>query len=116
MSRPVAVALRKRLVAATVLSFSLFALAVAAFFILLFGRADRQWQIARSVTRVLCALHDGHGSCSFSAWSYHLHLEGRRIGHWRVRAVDALFRQPGHCRVAYEWHLARGLFDADELG
>jgi len=75
----------------------------------------RYWleQVGRALSRLLNAVAGGEGDCTFSAWSWHLKLRGKPTGALRVAVVDALSRQEGHCRRAYEWHAARGLIQRD---
>lgn len=66
-------------------------------------------EVGSACSRLLNALCGGDGSVTFSAASWQLQRDGSRWGAWRVRVVDRLNREPGHCERAWRWHHARGL-------
>ncbi len=66
-------------------------------------------EVGSALSRLLNALAGGDGAVTFSAASWHLHLRGARLGTLRVRLVDWINRDPGHCEAAYRWHRERGL-------
>lgn len=101
--------LKSRLSLAVLLPAGLILLAVIAFFGVLLGRQEQRREIARGMSRVLSALWDGQGDCTFSAWSYRMVVTGKPWGPPRVRFVDALNDEPGHCAEAYSWHKDHGL-------
>jgi hypothetical protein len=75
-------------------------------------------QIGRATSRLLNAIIGGEGDTTFSAYSYHLMIDGksrasRVYGRVRVAIVDRLLGS-GHCFVAYAWHNKRGLFEIDK--
>lgn len=77
----------------------------------------RYWfvQVFRASSRLLNALTGGEGDSTFSAWSYHLMVKGKRSGYWRVKIIDSLFfNGAGHCEAAYRWHVERGLLERDD--
>lgn len=97
----------------------------------------RYWltQIGRAASRLLNAALGGEGDCTFSAWSWELKRRADAIdlesvhGEWqafraialilwaesRVRFVDWLwFNGPGHCRRAWDWHMAHDLIRRDD--
>lgn len=106
---------KSRLGQAVLLPAGLVALAVIAFFVVLLGRREQRREIARGMSRTLSGCWDGQGDCTFSAWSYRMVVHGKEWGPWRVRVVDALNDEPGHCFEAYLWHARHGLLDRDEL-
>lgn len=71
-------------------------------------------QVGRASSRLLNAVTGGEGDCTFSAWSYELFRNGSRVGYWRVRFVDWLNREPGHCYTSWVWHEAKGLIARDD--
>lgn len=81
----------------------------------LFGRKDARREIERGMSRELSALWDGQGDCTFSAWSYRMLVYGKEWGPFRVRSVDWLNREPGHCLRAFEWHQLHGLLERDDI-
>lgn len=66
-------------------------------------------EVGSALSRLLSAICGGDGSVTFSAASYDLAVAGSRWGALRVRVVDFLNREPGHCQIAWEWHRARSL-------
>jgi hypothetical protein len=88
-------------------------IAVAAFVAILFGRAEQRLEIARGMTRTLSGVWDGQGDCTFSAWSWHMKVRGKKWGATRSAVVDWL-SSPGHCERAWAWHQAHRLFDRDD--
>lgn len=105
---------KSRLGLAILLPAGLVALAAIAFFVILLGRWEQRREIARSMSRVLSACWDGQGDCSFSAWSYRMVIHGKPWGAPRVRFVDWINDEEGHCLDAYLWHEKHGLLDRDE--
>lgn len=76
----------------------------------------RYWieQVGRALSRLLNAVTGGEGDSTFSAWSYHLLVQGKPWGAWRVDFVDGLpGNYPGHCKEAYDWHVERHLLERD---
>lgn len=107
--------LKSRLSLAVLLPAGLVVLAAITFLAVLFGRWEQRREIARGMSRVLSALWDGQGDVTFSAWSYRMVVHGKRWGPPRVRFVDGINDEPGHCREAYEWHKAHGLLERDAV-
>lgn len=107
--------IKSRLSMAILLPAGLVLLAVIAFFVILLGRWEQRREIARSMSRVLSALWDGQGDCSYSAWSYRMVVHNKPWGPPRVRFVDWINGEPGHCYEAYLWHEAHGLLERDDL-
>jgi len=75
-------------------------------------------QIGRASSRMLNAVLGGEGDTTFSAYSYHLAMNGRRpisraYGRARVAIVDGLLGL-GHCFEAWSWHHERGLFEIEK--
>ncbi len=75
------------------------------------AEARQSWpeEVGSALSRLLNALCGGDGAVTFSAASWELFRLNSRWGLWRVRLVDFLNRDPGHCREAWEWHRARNL-------
>lgn len=78
-------------------------------------------QLGRALSRLLNALTGGEGDTTFSAGSEWLRRHGRTaLARWagraRVRFVDWLNGEPGHCAAAYAWHAERDLFIRDTAG
>jgi hypothetical protein len=73
-------------------------------------------QTGRALSRLLNAAAGGEGDTTYSAGSYAAALAGTRWGSTRVRVVDWLNREPGHCAAAYKWHLDHGLLAEDSPG
>lgn len=107
--------LKSRLSLAILLPAGLMLLAIIAFFVVLLGRWEQRREIACGMSRVLSALWDGQGDCTYSCWSYRMVVHGKPWGPPRVRFVDAINNEPGHCLNAYLWHKAHGLLDRDEV-
>lgn len=106
--------IKSRLALAALLPAGLVLMAAIAFFVILLGRWEQRREIARSMSRVLSALWDGQGDCSFSSYSYYMQVHNKTWGAPRVRFVDWINGEPGHCADAYAWHDKHGLFDRDE--
>ena len=75
-------------------------------------------QIGKALSRMLNAVLGGEGDTTFSAYSYHLSINGKRksskvYGKARVAIVDALTYK-GHCSDAFKWHHERDLFEIDK--
>lgn len=75
-------------------------------------------QIGRASSRLFNAVMGGEGDTTFSAYSYHLMVHGRRpasraYGRARVAVVDGLLGT-GHCLEAWAWHHERGLFEIEK--
>lgn len=102
-----------RLLLAVLLPLGQLLMAVITVPTVLFGRRDARREIERGMSRELSALWDGQGDCTFSSWSYRMLVHGKEWGPFRVKFVDWLNREPGHCLRAYAWHQAHGLLDPD---
>lgn len=64
---------------------------------------------------MLNALTGGEGDSTFSAWSYHLHMNKQSVwGTWRVKWIDRMLGVD-HCKKSYEWHQQRDLISKDSL-
>lgn len=73
-------------------------------------------QVGRALSRVLNALAGGEGDTTYSAGSWAAKLAGTRWGATRVRIVDWLNQEPGHCAAAFAWHRDHGLLAEDSPG
>lgn len=76
-------------------------------------------QVFKGFSRLMNALTGGEGDTTFSAYSWHLMMNGesrlsRQWGVLRSDAVDWIFGD-GHCLRAYEWHKRKGLFEIDKV-
>lgn len=72
-------------------------------------------QVLRASSRLLNALTGGEGDSTFSAWSYHLHMNKHSAwGAFRVKWIDRMLGA-GHCERSYAWHMARDLITKDGL-
>lgn len=100
-----------RILLAIAIPLGLIVLGIIALPVILFGRAERRTEIARGMSRTLSGIWDGQGDCTASAWSYFLVIRGKKDGPWRVTLIDWINRKDGHCKDAYLWHEAHGLFD-----
>lgn len=100
-----------RIVMAIAWTIASLALAVMIPFAVLFGQPQRKHEIGRGLSRTLSGVWDGNGDVTFSAWSYHMVVRGKKWGPFRVRFVDAVTFESGHCELYYKWHKERRLFD-----
>lgn len=100
-----------RILSAIGIPLGLIVLAFASFFVVLFGRPERRSETASAMSRVLGALWDGNGRVTFSAWSWRMLLLNKKWGPFRVKLVDCLNGENGHCKKWWEWHQQHGLFD-----
>lgn len=75
-------------------------------------------QVGRASSRLLNAVTGGEGDTTFSAYSFHLAMNGRRpisraYGRARVAIIDGMLGN-GHCWEAWSWHHERGLFEIEK--
>ncbi len=100
-----------RILLAVALPLGLVVLSAITMPVILFGRSQRRTEIARGMSRTLSGVFDGTGDVTYSAYSYHMMLRGKKSGAHRVRFVDWINGEDGHCQRAWEWHEQHGLFD-----
>ena len=65
--------------------------------------------LAIAADQALNALLAGNPDETLSSRAYRAKRAGHKYWGWTAKAIDALFFwQPGHCRLAYEFEVARG--------
>lgn len=83
-------------------------------------RAAGRWgeEVLSGVSRTLNAVLGGDGAVTFSARVWDAARRGSRVGHWLAAAIDLALRwkERDHCRLAWEWHQARGLLGRRAVG
>ena len=99
----------RRVLVGLLLGFAVLVIAFIVPFAVVFGRRGYGDEIGSAASCLLNAVAGGSRIVTFSAWSWRLLLRVKRRAIFRVRLVDALNFEPGHCQRSYQYHVENGL-------